>query len=648
MEKIQMNGKYRIALVIIGIFAITLLSGCVGTETHDTLILQIEEEIIDLDNRYYGSSSLYDSVVAYQYQGYLGLIAPGETIVTMPGVAESWESNEDQSEWTFNLREGLTFHDGTPIDAKAVRYSFYADFMVYYGLNNVSEGELYLNTYFGMNITFPDADPNGDGYVVNFHGGWYPDPMFLFDVCGQWNIFTLIPYNSHGSYTDSTEVCQDKLADFQDNPVSCGPYKFVEYATQDYVLMERFDDWFGWGETFTGSNGETYTFPTLSKAFKYLKFRIIPEKAMALVELATNGIDVTTGRFSSQASFEEINETEGFSAYKLPVLGGATMEVNLQGDWPAVFGGPGNYPLSESWFRQAVSHAVDRTNIVDNVYLGIADERNTIFSDWILDKFSNIDVSDYYDFDQGRNKSLDILAANDMTALGFSDEPDNILGWGLYANETDINGVPQTKGRHLTLTTMDCDFCVKRALAVQKDLRQIGIYIDPELLEWGQYLTKLYAGTPGQNYNTTGPQPDPNFIGPAWDFTVGGFGGNYETPWDFIAYQSFATWMQYGRGGYSWLNMNYEKGYRMATGFAISSRLSGFPDYDSTVWPVPEWSNDDEQFIEGCELAGYEMSYAMNKIPLVWYVDTYAFNDHLHNFLGARNSMYHAAYAYWE
>jgi ABC-type transport system substrate-binding protein len=574
------------------------------------------------------------------------MIAPGETIVTMPGIAESWSVNEDLNEWTFNIREGAKLHNGDLIDAKTVKYSIEADYMAYYAYNNMSYSAARMVSSAGMNITFPASDPNGDGLVVTFSGDWFPDPMFLFDACGQWKRFTLVPYNSHGTYTDTTEVCQTKYEAFMENPISAGPYMFSEWAQEDYVLLERFDDWFGWGQTIEGSNGQDYTFPAVNDAFKFIKYRFVTEKAMALVELRTGGVDVTTGRFSSQASLDSINSTDGYTAYKLAVLGGATMKTNMQGDWPSYFGGPGNFPVSEDWFRKAVSHAVNRTNIVDNVYLGIADERDTIFSDWILDKFSNIDASDYYDFDQGVTEAEALLDAAGYEALGFEDEPENRFGWGIYANETAINGVEQTKGRHFVLTTMDCDFCVKRALAVQKDLKQIGIYVDPELNEWGQYLDALYEGVPGEDYNTSATQPDTNFEGPHWDFTVGGFGGNYETPWDFIAYQNFYMWLWYGYGSYGWFDINYEIAFAKATdGWGGLSEYAESPsDYP---YPAPVWSNENTQFTQACEDAGYIMSYAMNQIPLVWYVDTYAYNDHVNNFLGGRNSMYMAAYAYW-
>ena len=49
----------------------------------------------------------------------------GETTDEYEGlIAERWEANDDQSVWTFHLRPGVTFHDGSPCDAEAVRASF--------------------------------------------------------------------------------------------------------------------------------------------------------------------------------------------------------------------------------------------------------------------------------------------------------------------------------------------------------------------------------------------------------------------------------------------------------------------------------------------------------------------------------------------
>ncbi|MGH2616866.1 MAG: ABC transporter substrate-binding protein, partial [Thermomicrobiales bacterium] len=57
------------------------------------------------------------------FEGLIRLKA-GTTDEYVPVLAESWAPNADQSVWTFRLRDGVRFHDGTPLDAEAARASF--------------------------------------------------------------------------------------------------------------------------------------------------------------------------------------------------------------------------------------------------------------------------------------------------------------------------------------------------------------------------------------------------------------------------------------------------------------------------------------------------------------------------------------------
>ncbi len=641
----QKDRKLKLICVFTtSMFIFSLISTSYAINVKDTLNIQIEEEILNLDTRSRKATSPFDEVVAYQYQGFLSMIAPGTTTVLMNGIAHSWNINVADNGWTFTLREGAKFHDGSVIKAKTVKYSMIANYMTYYGYDNMSQARIKWESQ-GYNISYPTNDPNGDGLVVSFSGSYSRSLKLAYEISGASDLYMLIPYGIQGSYTDSTEVCQQKLTVFRESPVSCGPYKVIEQAPQDYVLLERFDDWYGWGDNFIADNGQLYTFPTVEKAFKFVKFRSLQDKAMAIIELVTSGVDVTTGRFNSQRQLDEIlTEREGFSAYQIETLGGSSIYMNIQGNWPSYFGGMGNFPLSQSWFRKAVSHSINRTTLVEVVYLGIGKSRTTIFPSWVLDKFSNLDTTDYYNFDQGYIEAEGLLDSAGYPPLGFPEEPENRFGWGPYANETLINGVMQTKGKHFVLITKNCDQCMKKVVAVMKDLRQIGIYVDVEIYNFGDYFDVISSGNPGFTYNTTGPQPDPDFEGPVYDFYLGAFNGNYETPWDFIAYQSFFYWLYYGYGGNSWFNIDYEEAYAKATdGKGLMEYFSpGFIPYNP-----PLWSNDDTQFIQGCEDAGYYMTHDMNSIHLVWYKDTYAYNSRLENFLGSRSGFYHAAYSYW-
>jgi ABC-type transport system substrate-binding protein len=239
---------------------------------HDTLIIVIDG-LQDVDIRVAGGKGWRSSgeILAYsQYMGQLSMFAPGDSLEIIPGIVESWTHNENYSEWIGTLREGVTLHDGSSVDAKTVQYSYYANVLAqsYHPLSmsppldnisnakEVTDQEFNLGYMYKVNITFPETDPNGDGREVIFRFPTLHDYSreHLWYTCWNWD-YVLVPYGSHGYFNDTTEVCMSKIEAFNKKPFSAGPYMVQEWANGSYVLLERFDDWFGWGQTFTGSFG---------------------------------------------------------------------------------------------------------------------------------------------------------------------------------------------------------------------------------------------------------------------------------------------------------------------------------------------------------------------------------------------------------
>jgi ABC-type transport system substrate-binding protein len=653
MENKKMNKNYRIALSLVVIFAISVFSGCVGeSEKHEELIIQLDTDVVFLDIRDPNAASGYDVEVFHQWSGYLMQLAPGEDTAVMPGVAESWEVTNPATEnetWTFTIRDDAKFHDGTEIKAKDVAYSMWADRYITWAYDNVSEAKADYEGD-GYNVTFPASDPNGDGKVVTFSGAWFPDPTFAYGHAGQyWGNEMLVPYGSHGLYTDNNDSCMAKYEQWLEAPISAGPLKYSDRAEEDYVLLERFDEWYGWGETFTSTMGKSYTFPALSDAFKTVRYRVIEDNAMALVELRTGGIDAIAGFFLSKDALIETNNTDGFKGWLTDTLTNYAITMNIEGDWPTFFGGPGNFPLSEPWFRKAVSHVVNRTNMVNNVKLGLAKAKTNIFSDKSLQDFPGIDTSDYYDYAQGLEEAEAILDAMGYVPGKFSSEPTNRFGFGVYANETQIDGVNQTKGRHFTAVTDDRAERVNMALAIKKDLAQIGIILDVEILEWGSFLSAIRTEPDtGFDYNDTYVGvPDPDFTGPDWDFSIGASGGWLDVPHQDVGFFSYVYYMYFGYSETSWFNIDYEIAYAKFSdgeGFLWMDWPGGPSDWP---YPVPEYKPDNEQYVEACEDAGWLVHEYLPRIPLMSASDVYLMNEKLNNFIGSMGGHYHAAYSYW-
>src|SRR5690349_3303415 len=88
----------------------------------NTLNLDINGFVPDLD-----PATNYDVTAAtYLPACYEGLIQAvgARTSQYKPGLATSWKESPDGKTWTFTLRQGVTFHDGTPFNAAAVKFSF--------------------------------------------------------------------------------------------------------------------------------------------------------------------------------------------------------------------------------------------------------------------------------------------------------------------------------------------------------------------------------------------------------------------------------------------------------------------------------------------------------------------------------------------
>jgi peptide/nickel transport system substrate-binding protein len=174
-------------------------------------------------NDYAGSTALanlYDTLVFPKADGTM-----------VPWLAESWEVSDDGLTWTFKLRQGVKFHDGSELKASDVVYSFNR-------LQTVGEGYAYLLANVKSATAVDDA-------TVEFT---LPAPSALFvpslvrlyilneDLVRQ-NTLAEGPYGENGDYGKEWLLTHD---------AGSGPYMVKEFPLEEYLLMEKFKDW--WGE----------------------------------------------------------------------------------------------------------------------------------------------------------------------------------------------------------------------------------------------------------------------------------------------------------------------------------------------------------------------------------------------------------------
>lgn len=195
-----------------------------------------------------GSPTNLDPHSSYDYRSALAIRGPYETLIALDGketdkyigaIAESWTANEDKSVWTFTIRPGVTFQNGDPCDAEAVRLSFERFLTLGLGPVNVI-GRFVADP---KQITAPDAS------TVVFDLG-SPQPIFEAAIASQYG-----PLILNAKLAKSYEEDGDwgsAWAQTNTEGLGTGAYRITAFDPGREMIMERYEGyWGGWsGEEF--------------------------------------------------------------------------------------------------------------------------------------------------------------------------------------------------------------------------------------------------------------------------------------------------------------------------------------------------------------------------------------------------------------
>lgn len=245
-----------------------------------------------------------------------------------PGLAEDWEASDDGLTYTFKLRQGVKFHDGTDFNSEAVVFNFdrwmngNADDFPYYTMFGGFKGEE------GHVIKEIKAvDEHTVQFVLT-----RPQAPFLKNL-------------AMSPFAIASPAAVEKFGDkFRENPVGTGPFKFVEWKQSDRIVLEKNEDY--WQEGL----------PKL----KQIIFRVIPENSARMNALVNGEIDVMDGVNNSDEATIKSND-------KLQVIERPSMNVGYLG---FTVNRP---PFDNKLVRQALNHAIDKKAIIDAFYGGQAE-----------------------------------------------------------------------------------------------------------------------------------------------------------------------------------------------------------------------------------------------------------------------------------
>lgn len=265
------------------------------------------------------ASEIYEGNVGGQLTESL-LFSPTTGGDLEPALAERWEISEDGTEYTFHLREGVTFHNGEPFNADAVVYSWKT-----YSQPEVPES---------YNYTPADSVEAVDEYTVKITTA-EPNPFFLIQMALFWNI---IPPNYH------QEVGPEGFAS---HPVGTGAFMFEEWVKGDHVSYVAYPEY--WRECY----------PKLER----IVFKTITESSSRVAALKTGEIDI-----APRLSAEEAASLEGEESIRiLEYLVDRVYYVGFNN----LTTGKGT-PLEDRDVRLAMNYAVDVQLIIDSILQGTA------------------------------------------------------------------------------------------------------------------------------------------------------------------------------------------------------------------------------------------------------------------------------------
>jgi len=433
-----MNARYRnrfaVLLMLVLSVVLTIQPSLAQDEVtefvfaHSGPIRTMDAPVTWFSSTHWLTNGLYDCLIwrAADGNGYVGQ------------AAESWENIDDVT-WRFNLREGLTFQNGEPLDAEAVKWNLdrvrtREDFLVYPQWQFIKEVVV--------------VDPvTVDVITVN------PHPYFEYDV--SYNGCQLLPPDY------MAEVGEEEFAR---KPVGSGPYKLVEFTESDRYVFEAWDGY--WAGPPAVDRVIYQVIPEQSAQVAALlagqvdMIPAVPAPDRALLE-GSEGISVVTETSNRQTHFYLRVETESGSMNETyPDFQPATLDLKV---------------------RQAISRALDR-NLLAEVQ-GSASPRLARVCSYYPEGFADMYAGEeaaaawynpdlarsllaeagyaegegptvYLDaptFQFGNEKEVAEVAAAMLEEVGFKVEL-NILDASAYSEQIASGG----NNRDMMLTTLGC------------------------------------------------------------------------------------------------------------------------------------------------------------------------------------------------
>ena len=251
-----------------------------------------------------------------------GLTRFGPDGSVQPGLAASWTISDDGLSYTFQLRDGVTFHDGTTFEASDVVFSL-----------DRARAEDSTNAQKALFAGIEGVEALGDSSVrIDLAA---PQGNFLFNL----------------AWGDAVMVAPESIGDIKNLPIGTGAFRFEQWRRGDQISLSRNADY--WGEP---------------ASLEAATFKFISEPTAAYAAMLAGDIDAFYS-YPAPENLAQFERDPRFTVLSGNTEGETILAMNNQ-----------QAPFDDIRVRKAVSHAIDRQAIIDGAMFGYGTPIGTHFA----------------------------------------------------------------------------------------------------------------------------------------------------------------------------------------------------------------------------------------------------------------------------
>jgi len=265
------------------------------------------------------------------------LVYPDTTGAPQPHLAERWDISADGTAWTFYLRPGILFHDGTEVTAEDVAFSVDRVLAIGEGWSYLFDGRIEsaeVVDKYTVKITL--TSPFGPFLTILYK-------MYIAnkDLVME-NIEMPGPYGAFGDYGRGFLVARD---------AGSGPYMVKEFSVGEYLLMERYAGY--WSYVARGAPDEVKQIGTT--------------EAITIKTLMSGQQLEISDQWQAQESLDALDKIEGVDIARLSLGGYFHYMIHTR-----------KPPTDDVHFRKAMAYATDYPTLVTNIFPGFAQARGPV------------------------------------------------------------------------------------------------------------------------------------------------------------------------------------------------------------------------------------------------------------------------------